>query len=297
MAELVVAFLGAGHMGKGMMKRLSQAGVRLRVWDRTRDKAAVLADLAEVCPTPREAVDGVPFVMTSLANDQAVRDVVFEHDGVLDAMAPDAVHLGTSTISWKLAQALEAAHGETGTHYVGSPVLGRPDAAERGELWVLSGGEPEILSRCRFLFDAIGQGVIEAGSAPQAHLLKIIANFMIANTIEMLGEAMALGQKGSIDPAALVDMLGRTILGSAVLRGYGSRIAHGEFEPAGFRLELGLKDVLLALAAGEDLHAPLPLASLVHDHMLEAIAKGRGHQDWSALAAVAQEAAGLRTSP
>jgi 3-hydroxyisobutyrate dehydrogenase-like beta-hydroxyacid dehydrogenase len=88
-------------------------------------------------------------------------------------------------------------------------------------------------------------------------------------------------------------MLGRTILGSPVLRGYGSRIARSEREPAGFRLELGLKDISLALAAGEELRAPLPQASLVRDHMLEAIAKGRAQQDWVALAEVPREAAGL----
>ena len=218
--------------------------------------------------------------------------MILADDGVLDALAPDAVHLGASTISWKLAGALDEAHRRKGTHYVGSPVLGRPDAAERGELWILAGGEPGIVSRCRPIFDAIGQGTIAAGSAAQAHLVKIIANFMIANTIEMLGEAMALGDKGGIAPAKLVDMLGRTILGSPVLRGYGARIAEGAFEPAGFPLELGLKDVLLALAAAEELRAPMPQASLVHDHMLEAIAKGRGRQDWSALAALVQESAG-----
>ncbi|MDB4966821.1 MAG: 2-hydroxy-3-oxopropionate reductase [Myxococcales bacterium] len=293
MADTVVAFLGVGHMGRGMVRSLARQRFQLRVWDRTAAKAAALSDIAEVCATPRAAVAGVPFVMTSLADDHAVREVTFGEDGILDGMAPDAVHLGASTISRKLGQVLDEAHRRRGTHYVGSPVLGRPDAAERGELWILAGGEPDAVLRCRPIFEAIGQGTIATDSAAQAHLVKIIANFMIANTIEMLGEALALGEKGGIAPASLVDMLGRTILGSPVLLGYGARIARGEFEPAGFRLELGFKDVSLALAAGEELRAPLPLASLVHDHMIEAIAHGRGHQDWSALAAVAQAAAGL----
>jgi 3-hydroxyisobutyrate dehydrogenase-like beta-hydroxyacid dehydrogenase len=293
MEELRVAFLGVGHMGGAMVKRLAQAQVRLRVWDRTPAKAAALADIAEPCATPREAVAGVPFVITSLADDRAVSDLTFGANGILDALAPDAVHLGASTISWQLGRKLDEAHRQKGTHYIGSPVLGRPDAAERGELWVIAGGDPEVLPRCRPLFEALGQGTLEAGNAAQAHLVKLIANFMIATTIEMLGEATALADKGGVAPARLIDMLGRTVLGSPVLRGYGARVVQGEFEPAAFRLELGLKDVLLALAAGEELRAPLPLASLVRDHMLEAVAKGRGQQDWSALAAVAQEAAGL----
>jgi 3-hydroxyisobutyrate dehydrogenase-like beta-hydroxyacid dehydrogenase len=296
MAEMVVAFVGLGQMGRGMVSSLARHRIRLRVWDRTPAKAQALADVAEVCATPRQAVAGAPFVMTSLPNDPVVQEMTFGAQGFAEAMAPDAVHLGTSTISWKLGQLLDESHRQRGTHYVGSPVLGRPDAAEQGQLWVLAGGEPEIVARCRDIWDAIGQGTLEAGTAAQAHLVKIIANFMIANTIELLGEALALGDKGGIAPARLVDMLGRTIVGSPVMRGYGARIARGDYEPAGFRLELGLKDVSLALAAAEELRAPLPLASLVHDHMIEAIARGRGHQDWSALAAMAQEAAGLRSS-
>ena len=294
MAETTVAFVGLGHMGQPMATRLLRAGFRVRAWNRTRQKAEELPG-AEVCATPRQAVAGAPFVMTSLANDEAVREVTLGRDGFLEAMAPDAVHVGTSTISWALAQTLAEAHARTGSHYVGAPVLGRPEAAERGELWILAGGERDVVPRCRPLFDAVGQGVIAVDDAAGAHLTKIIANFMIANTIELLGEAMALADKAGITPERLVEMLGRTILGSPVLRGYGMRIARREFEPAGFRVELGLKDVSLALAAAEQARVPLPLASLLHDHLLEAIARGRGAQDWAALAAVAREAAGLPT--
>ena len=115
----------------------------------------------------------------------------------------------------------------------------------------------------------------------------------MANTIEILGETTALAEKAGIAPEKLIDMLGRTMVGSPVFKSYGDRIARAEFEPAAFRLELGLKDVSLVLAAGDQLHAPLPLASLVHDHMIEAIAKGHAQKDWSALALIPREAAGL----
>lgn len=289
MTDATVAFLGLGHMGRAMAKRLSHAGFHLRLWDRTPGRA-VAGKGVEVFATPQEAVKGAPFVMTSLTNDEAVRDVTF---AFLGTMEPDSVHLGTSTISWSLAKALVDVHAQRSTHYVAACVLGRPDAAERGDVAFIVGGDVEVARRCQPIFDAIGNSTIVADSAPQAHLTKIIANFMIANTIEMLGEATALAEKGGILPENLVDMLGRTIVGSPVLRGYGARIARGEFEPAGFRLEMGLKDVSLALSAGEELRAPLPMASLVHDHMVEAIAKGRAQQDWTALAAVAREAAGL----
>ncbi len=287
-----LAFLGLGRMGQAMVHRLRQAGFQLRVWDRTPGRATPGLGL-EVCNTPREAATGAPFVMTSLANDEAVETVTFGPDGFLDAMSEDAVHVGASTISFSLAKVLTERHAAKHTHYIGAPVLGRPEAAERGELFVLAGGEPEVVRRSQPIFDAIARATIVADTAAQAHITKVIANLIMANTIELLGETTALGEKAGIAPEKLIDMLGRTIVGSPVFKGYGGRIARSEYEPAAFRLELGLKDVSLALAAGDQLRAPLPLASLVHDHMIEAIAKGHAQKDWAALAMIPREAAGL----
>jgi 3-hydroxyisobutyrate dehydrogenase-like beta-hydroxyacid dehydrogenase len=288
-----IALLGLGQMGRGMASSLLRAGIDLRVWDRTPGRLPARPGLTEHA-TPREAVRGVPFVITSLANDEAVKAVTLGSEGFLEALAPGAAHLGASTISLALARSLVSAHAARGTHYVGTPVLGRPDAAERGALTVITGGPPEVVASARPLFGAIGQGTIAADSAPAAHLTKIIANLMIATTIESIGEAIALGEKGGIAPERLMEMLGDTVVGGPILRSYGPRIARREFEPAGFRLELGLKDVSLALAASAELAAPLPLASLLRDHLVEALAQGRAQQDWSALAEVSRTAAGLR---
>ncbi|UJR86692.1 NAD(P)-dependent oxidoreductase [Sandaracinus amylolyticus] len=293
-ARPTVAFLGLGHMGRGMVASLQRAGLGVRAWNRTPGRVAP-SDGLELCATPREAVRDVALVITSLADDTAVRDATLGREGFLDAMTPDAVHVGTSTISWTLAQELSDAHARRGTHYVAAPVLGRPDAAERGALTVLVGGEPAVVARARPIFDAIGGSTLDTGTAAHAHLTKIIANFAIASTIELVGEATALGEKAGIPPERLVEVLGKTVVASPILRGYGERIARGELEPAGFRLELGLKDVSLALAASTQLRAPLPIASLLRDHILEGIAKGRGQQDWAALATVAREAAGVTT--
>ena len=127
----------------------------------------------------------------------------------------------------------------------------------------------------------------------QAMLAKILANFMIAGTIELLAEATTLGEKGGIAPQALVDLLTRTLFGSPFVKGYGGRIASGQFRPAGFAVPLGLKDVELALEAGHDLQAPLPAASVARDHLLGALARGRADWDWGALATAVREAAGL----
>jgi 3-hydroxyisobutyrate dehydrogenase-like beta-hydroxyacid dehydrogenase len=289
---ITIAFLGLGQMGRGMAGSLLRAGIQLRVWDRTPGRLTARPGLTD-CASPREAVRGVPFVITSLADDEAVKAVTLGLDGFLQAMDRGAAHLGTSTISYALARELVSAHAERDTHYVGTPVLGRPDAAERGALTVITGGPAEVVTAAHPVLTAIAQGTITAESAPAAHLIKIIANLIIATTIETAGEALALGEKAGIAPERLIEMLGDTPVASPILRSYGPRIARREFEPAGFRLELGLKDMNLALDASTELGAPLPLASLLRDHLIQALAHGRAQQDWSALADMAREAAGL----
>lgn len=294
-----VAFLGLGHMGAGMARRLGAAGFRLRLWNRTTERATRLAselDDAVACTTPREAARDAAFVVTSLADDAAMRAVCCdERDGLLAGLAADAVHLGTSTLSVALVTELVARHADAAAHYLAAPVFGRPDAAARGELLVITGGggAPDLVTRCQPIFAAIGRGTLPVDTAPQAALLKLVGNYCIAGTIELLAEALTLAEKGGIAPERTMELLSGDLFGSPLVRGYGGRIARGEFEPAGFAMPLGLKDVTLALESGAALRVPLPLGSLVRDHLLAALAQGREHLDWAGLATVLRDQAGL----
>ena len=288
----ILAVVGLGRMGQQMAARLAANGFSLRVWNRTRSRADGLAG-ATICSSPEEAATGAPIVISSLADDTAVREVVLGAHGVLAGLGAEAVHLGTSTISVRLARELAAAHATAGRAFVATPVLGRPDAAGRGELWILTGGDPAALARAQPVLAVLGRGQVRLGDAPQAMLGKILANFMIAGTLELIAEATTLGEKGGIAPAALVDMLTDTLFGSPIVKGYGPRLAAGQYLPAGFTVPLGLKDAELALEAARELQAPLPTATIVRDHLLGALARGRESWDWSALATAVREAAGL----
>jgi 3-hydroxyisobutyrate dehydrogenase-like beta-hydroxyacid dehydrogenase len=222
-----------------------------------------------------------------------VREVVLGREGILDALGEGVVHVGTSTVSYQLAGELARIHAERGRAYVSAPVLGRPEAAASGQLFVLAGGEEQARRRCRVLFDAIGQGTFEFPDAARASLAKIVTNLMLAGIIELLGEVMALAEKGGIAPDGVVRFLTGTLLGCPAIEGYGRRIAAGKFEPAGFRMALGFKDVELALAAGDDLRVPLPAASVVRDHILTALARGLERFDWSGLTSTVRLEAGL----
>jgi 3-hydroxyisobutyrate dehydrogenase-like beta-hydroxyacid dehydrogenase len=288
----ILAVVGLGRMGQQMAARLAANGFSLRVWNRTPGRADGLSG-ATICASPEEAATGAPIVISSLADDTAVREVVLGAHGVLAGLGAEAVHLGTSTISVHLARELAGAHAAAGRAFVATPVLGRPDAAGRGELWILTGGDPAALARAQPVLAVLGRGQVLLGAAPQAMLGKILANFMIAGTLELIAEATTLGEKGGIAPAALVGMLTDTLFGSPIVKGYGPRLAAGQYLPAGFTVPLGLKDAELALEAARELQAPLPTAEIVRAHLLGALARGRESWDWSALATAVREAAGL----
>jgi 3-hydroxyisobutyrate dehydrogenase-like beta-hydroxyacid dehydrogenase len=199
-----------------------------------------------------------------------------------------------STVSPALVRWLVDRHAVAGHTLIAAPVFGRPDAVETGKLWIVAAGPDDGIARCRALLDALGQGVIVVGSA-QAHaaVLKIAGNFLLASAIEALGEAFALVRKHDIDPAQFLEIVNGRVLRSPVYDSYGTRIASEQYEPAGFLLRHGLKDMRLAVEAGDEAAAPLPIASLIRDRYLSAVARGWGEQDWSALARVAAVDAGL----
>lgn len=287
-----LAFLGLGAMGIPMARNLVQAGFDVRVWNRTASKAGEVPG-ARSAPTPAEACDGAAFAVSMLADDVAVETTVLGPDGALVGLRTGSIHVASSTISVALCRRLAEVHAAKGVGYVAAPVFGRPDAAAAKQLWIVPGGGPSDIERCAAIFSALGQGTFPMGTAPQATLAKLLGNFMIASTIEMLGESLAVAEKAGVEPTAVLDMLTGTLFGAPVFRRYGQLLAQTAFEPAGFYLPLGLKDVNLALEAAEDLRVPLPLASLVRDRMLTALALGRAHFDWSGFASVIREAAGL----
>ena len=288
----VAGFVGMGQMGRQMAERLSGAGFALRVWNRTRARAEGLRG-ARVCESPREAASGARLVLSSLADDVAALAVVLGDDGVLSGLDEGAVHISLSTISPVLARSLAEAHRAKGRLVLASPVLGRPDAAGRGELTLLVGGSDAALAAAQPALKVIGHAQHRMGDASQALLTKIIANFMIAGTIELVAEATTLGEKAGIASAELVRTLSDTLVGSPALQSYGARIAAAAYQPAGFAVPLGLKDVELALACGRELRVPLPAACVVREHLVGALARGRDSWDWSALASVVRDDAGL----
>jgi 3-hydroxyisobutyrate dehydrogenase-like beta-hydroxyacid dehydrogenase len=289
-----LAFIGLGKMGMGMARNLLRAGHNLVVYNRSREKAEALAgDGARVADSPADASHDAEVVMTMVADDHAVEEVVFGTHGIASAMKNGCIHLSHSTISAALARRLTAEHARRGQGYLSVPVFGRPEAAENKKLLIVAAGPSELVERCRPLFDAIGRQTFVVGTEPwQANVAKVCGNFMIIGIIEALGEAYATLRKAGVAPEAFLEIM-NALFGSEFIANYGRIIAREQFEPALFALRLGLKDVRLVLQAAEECAAPMPLASLVHDHLLSALAHGQGEMDWSSMTRVLARDAGL----
>jgi 3-hydroxyisobutyrate dehydrogenase-like beta-hydroxyacid dehydrogenase len=287
-----VGFIGLGHMGSGMAASLLDAGHEVIVYNRTRGKAEPLAKSgAKVGNTIAEACAG-DAVFTMLANDEAVESTVFGEGGILASLPRGAIHISSSTISVDLSAKLEAAHRDAGQRYVAAPVLGRPDRAAQGQLFVIAAGAPDALADAAQLLDAIGQGTTQFGEeASNANLVKLSANFLFATVIESLGEAVALIDRAGIDKRNYVDFLTSTMFGSPAYKGYGELIAADEPPPVGFAAPLGFKDIRLAISAAEKLRVAMPFASVLHDRFVELLASGGENMDWSAVGRMALQAA------
>jgi 3-hydroxyisobutyrate dehydrogenase-like beta-hydroxyacid dehydrogenase len=288
-----VGFIGLGAMGRGMARRLLDAGHEVHVWNRSPAPCEELARHGAHRADNAAAAFAGEAVITMLADDDAVRATIFADD-ILRNAKEKPVHIIMSTVSVSFARELERAHINTGIAYVSAPVMGRPDVAAAGNLNVLAAGDAAAIERVQPLFDAMGQKTWRLGKEPhQANVAKLAMNFLLGCAIEAIAEAAALIERYDIEPARLIEVATGTLFAAPAYNTYGKLIAERQFKP-GFKLTLGLKDVRLALAAGEAGGVPLPFASVVRDNLIDAIGHGDADKDWSALALVARRRAGLQ---
>lgn len=295
----IVSFIGLGSMGLPIATNLIESGYKLRVYNRTVQKAQPLVDKgAELGNSPADVVEPGGIVISMLANDQALEEVVLGENGILEKLGNGGIHISMSTISPTTAQNLAERHEQKGTHYLAAPVFGRPDAAAARKLWICLSGNGAAKERVLPLLNVLGQKVFDFGEqVSAANVVKLSGNFLIISAIEAMAEAFTLAEKNGIDRSQVAELFGQTLFACPIYQNYGRMIAQEQYEPAGFKLALGLKDVELALQTAKESQMPMPLASLVRDRLISAIAKGRGDIDWTGLALGVSEDAGLNANP
>ena len=288
-----IGFIGLGQMGAAIAGNLLRAGFPVTAWNRSREPLDRLAaEGAVAAANPQDTLQG-DVLISMLANDAVVRDIGLDGP-LLDRAAKDLIHVNMATISVDLARAAAAAHAQQGFGYVSAPVFGRPDAAQAARLIIAAAGNPATLEKLSSVFAAIGRQTVVVGEAPeQASLFKIAGNFMIASALETMGEAFALLRKGGVSPAQFHEVMANSLFAGPVFQNYGKMIVEERYEPAGFAMALGLKDVNLTRQAAVNLEMIMPLAEILRTHFEDGIARGWSNKDWSALGAVIAAEAGL----
>ena len=281
-------------MGSGMARNLLLAGNRLTVYNRNPEKAEPLRQSgAQVVANPAEAARDSEAVFTMLSDDSAVSDVVLGQNGLASGLARDAVHISSSTVSVAFVRQLTDEHDRRGQGFLSAPVFGRPDAAENRKLVVVAAGDPALVKRFQPLFDAIGRRTFVAGDVPwNANAFKLCGNFMISSVIETFSEAFTTLRKADLDHHQFLEVMVE-LFGSPVYKNYGTSIANRNFDPAGFALKLGLKDIRQLLEFAQELPAPMPLASLLRDQLSAGVANGKQDSDWTAVEQIIARNAGL----
>lgn len=290
-----VGFAGLGNMGQAMARRLLDGGFALSVYNRTAEKAEALVEAgARPAATPEDCVAGDGVVMTMVADDRALDNVVFGEHGLMDRLGPGGLHVSLSTISPQSARRIAVAHSERGAEYLAVPVFGRPEAAAAGKLWAVISGPAAAKERVRPMLSAFAQGSFDFGDdIGAANTVKLAGNFVILSAMEALAEAFAMVEKRGIGRSRLAELLTATLFDCPAYRTYAPMIAERRHSPAAFSLSLGLKDIRLVLAAADAAGAPMPLANLLHDRLLSLQSQGHGDLDWSGLALAASRDAGL----
>ena len=285
-----IGFIGIGSMGAAMVPNLVKAGHKVSVWNRSSAVAEALEGVT-VLTSPAETFEN-DAVVTMLSNDAAVRSVIID-SGVLDSARKECVHIMMATISPAIVDELQELHHSAGIAYVAAPVLGIPTTAAKAQLNILAAGDVAAVAKVQPIFEALGKKTWHLGDDPKhANVAKIAANMMITLAIKSMGEATALTESYGLKAGDFLEVVTNTVFASPSYKRYGGNIANDSYEP-GFKLTLGLKDVNLALDAAEAKHAVLPAAEIVRENMSQAVDRGLGAKDWSALAKVTRRRAGL----
>jgi 3-hydroxyisobutyrate dehydrogenase-like beta-hydroxyacid dehydrogenase len=285
-----IGFIGLGNLGTPIAENLLASGHQLFVYNRTASKTKPLTEKGAIaCATIKEVTQACTVIITMVSDDKALKSVSEGPDGLIKNMQQGSVHISMSTILPLTAEELTREHTQQGSHYLASPVFGRPEAARARKLNFVVSGEATFRQQAeQLLKDAGGAGVWDFGdNITAANTIKLCGNFMIAAALEAIGESVTLAAKSQIDTQKMWSFFSQTIFNSPIYVNYGNIIVNRQFEPAGFSMQLGLKDVNLVLSQAAQVQQKMPLASLLQHNMQQLIEKKGPDMDWSTVSQAA----------
>jgi 3-hydroxyisobutyrate dehydrogenase-like beta-hydroxyacid dehydrogenase len=282
-------------MGLPMAQQIRRAGFPLVVYNRTKEKATpLLEEGATWASSPQVVAEVSDIVISMVADDAALQEVVGGEKGILQANQLPSIHISMSTVSPSLIEHLTKEHSRKGITLLAAPVSGRPERAQQGRLWIFLSGEPEAKRVAAPLLATMSEKVFDLGDTPtRAALFKLSNNFMILSLIEMFAEAGAMLEKKGISMQTAAEIWGSSLFDAPIFHTYAPLICKQDFSGGGFTLALGLKDMRLLHHSADQEKVPMPFLNHLHDQLLTSMNLGREELDWSAISLLAKERAGL----
>ncbi len=272
--ETRIGFIGMGHMGGAMTRRLLNAGYPVAVYDRTVEKIREAGGWgATPARTPKELATSCQVVMSCVTNDEAQHDVMFGPDGALAGVHPGSAMIDLSTVSPGASRRVHEAAREAGAAMIDAAVSGSVPQVEQGSLVIFVGGENETYQRCKPILDVLGSTSFFLGASGMGTSMKLVVNTLLGLGMQSLAEAVALGQRAGIEKGMLLDVLGQTAVLTPSQKSKLDNVRRDEY-PTNFSLALMHKDFDLVLREAHELSVAMPATSAAQQMAAAATAKG-----------------------
>jgi 2-hydroxy-3-oxopropionate reductase len=292
--DSTIGFLGLGVMGAPMARNLLAAGHDVLAWNRGPEPLAELvAAGARSADGPAAVAAEADLVISIVSDDAALREVLGGPDGAIAAARPGSLIIDMSTVSPALARELAAEAQARRVGFLDAPVSGGDVGAREGTLSIMVGGSAADVERARPVFEVLGSRVTHVGDAGAGQVAKACNQVLVAVIFGGLAEALVLGSKLGVDPAAILDAVGGGMAANRIMEVRRDNFLEHDFAP-GFKVDLHHKDLEIALGASGEVDAPLPLTAEVQQMFRQLRAAGHGGEDDSALLRVAEQRAAHR---
>jgi 3-hydroxyisobutyrate dehydrogenase len=300
--EMDITFIGAGMMGRGMIRTLLQKGHTVTAYDVTAKALEQVREFgARTSDSLEEAVAGSQFILMSLPGPKQVIEVIKEILEIKKEEIGDVFVIDFSTIDPKTSKQMASLCSQEGVTYFEAPVSGGPQGANAGTLSIMVGGEEAKFADIEPILYEIGKSIYYLGQTGTASLVKLCNNVVVATTAVALGEAFVLASAGGICPQQLAEVLSKSVGGSKTLEIFGPHMTSGEFEPSTFSLGLMFKDLGLFMETAKEYGISTLSSSLTYQLYNSAFAQGWGQQDHSVvmrvLESLGQAQAQVHTQP
>jgi len=279
--DLVVAVLGTGTMGAAMAANIVKAGLGLRIWNREPRMMEPLAELgAVVCASPAEASRGADVILTPLANESVVAEVMDQaRDGLDDA----AVWLQVCTVSPDGSRRLADQAAQLGVGYVEAPLLGTKEPAVAGTLTILAAtAQTEARDRVRPILDAVGSRTVWLDGVGQPSSLKLAYNAWVLTSVEGVAESLTLAKALGVDPKLVAEVIHGSALDSGYVQAKAPKMINGDLDTPSFPLVAAAKDAVLITDAARAAGLRLGIAETVRERLQLAVESGFGRADVAA---------------